>query len=175
MTGRFGQFGDTLTTMAASAFITWFNFQDSGEATSTGDRLYRPTAEVFRDLTVLTCATAPDGTLTAIGLVVARRFIADEREGAFARDLIKSFIQALNARPSAALGGLADEIFFRDPVGPVLTRGAAPALPPEPSQGYQVFAKRIAAWRTRHNGLRLTFTNADDPDRLTIQVHRQEG
>jgi hypothetical protein len=146
----FGQFGDRAAGLAGTHFFTWFNLQRAD-----GDGVYRPSGQSFRDLVSLT-VDAPGGRLEALSLAVSRGFIDDPRQGAFARDIVKSFLEALDGK---AFAPLIAEVFFRDN-GPMLMRGSPPNLPPAASEPYLVFSGAAPQAELRSGSLNLTFANA---------------
>jgi hypothetical protein len=166
MAQGFGQFGNSAARLGRTSFFSWFNFTPGQDVAGPGERAYRPSGEAFRDLVVLWIRAGADGRLQALTLRVARSFIDDAGQGAFARDLVKSFLENLDR--SAATKALVDEIFFRGPRGPMIMRGAPPALPAEPSPAFRVFAGQSARWKGELGGLPVTFAN--DPAGAWFEV-----
>ena len=138
MVGTFGIFGETTQSLVRNDFFRWFQLEPTNEAKTASETVYRPSGEAFRALVSLTSWAAPDGALQALTLSVARFFIDDPREGQFARDIVKSFLECAGAG-ERGLAPLVEEIFFRDRPGPMLIAGPAPTFTAPPSRGFQVF------------------------------------
>ncbi len=171
MSGTFSALGAAHARLVDSGFFSWFQFEATDEGARNGDVVYRPSGEAFRRLTALTLQAHPNGVLTGLTLIVARSFLDDPRQSAFARDLIKSFLRALDDPDTPALASVADEVMFRDPVGLVIARGPRPALPDRPSQAFLTVVGQWRACDIAVAGLTLTFANETvDQQRLAIRV-----
>jgi hypothetical protein len=164
VTARFGEFGDTLASLTDNGFFRWFMLRATGEMAGPGETVYRPGSEVFGPLVALVAQAAPTGALLRLELRVERAFLADPRRRASACDILRSFILAVAADDAGRLQGLADEIMFRDPGGPILMRGSPPSLTAPPSPGYLVVAGRRARWDQALTNIRLMLV--DDGARL---------
>ncbi len=152
-------------------FFSWFHFEATDEGARDGDVVYRPSGEAFRRLTALTLQAHTNSVLIGLTLTVARSFLDDPQQSAFARDLIKSFLRALDDPDAPVLASLADEVMFRDPVGLVIARGPTPALPDRPSQAFLTVVGQWRACDIAMAGLTLTFANETvDQQRLAIRV-----
>ncbi len=166
----FGRFGESVKGLESTRFFTWFHMTPSGETVAPGERAYRPSGEAFRDLVLLTARTGPRDRLEALTLQVARGFIADRRQGAFARDVVKSFIENLGR--GAAMESLVNEIFFGG--GQMIMRGAPPAPPAEPSDPFRVFAGQTPRWAGALGGFPMTFANDASDEWFAIEVLPRE-
>ncbi len=167
----FGGFGDTVAKMTASGFFNWFQLERVEETAGPGETVFRPSGEAFHALVSLVSRAEADGRLTGLSLNVARSFIDDPRQGAFARDIVKSFLEAVSGG-AAAVQPLVNEIFFRAPTAPVLMRGAGPQLPEQPSEGFLAYTGRGSDWSMPLPGLVLTFAN---PSSDTFVVRAEPG
>lgn len=162
MTAAFGQFGDRAAGLAKTGFFKWFNLEPAAEG-AVGETVYRPSGEAFHDLVRLV-ARSESGLLQTLTLEVRRSFIADPQQGAFARDVVKSFLEALDCAGDPAIAPVIDEIFFRGPRGPMIMRGAPPALPASASAAYLVFSGQQESWSGKSRGVVLTFANRAGPE-----------
>jgi hypothetical protein len=95
----FGAFGESLATLQSSAFFRWFSL--APEASSDANtRTFRPSGAAFHDLVSFEALTGDAVTLRELRLILARSFIDDARNGAFALDITKSFLRdALGQTP----------------------------------------------------------------------------
>lgn len=148
----FGRFGRTLKSIEASKFFDWFGFE------AVGIGAYKPSGEAFRDLVWLQAQLSEDKDVVTLSIAVKRSMIADARQGAFARDLVKSFLMDVTGG-DRDITALANEIFFRDPVGTMLMRGDPSPLPSKPSNGYRVFSGEVQTWETEAGGVKLKVFN----------------
>lgn len=158
-----------LSQMQKGDFFRFFNlvhFRTDKAATLHRDRLhFRPSGERFQKL--VTLSVQMDGKPDQVGevaLSVSRQFIDDRTMGMFARDIVKSFLQAnLTAKDAQAMGDLVNEIWHHTPPGTRrISIAEAPPLPATPTPGYQVFlgsAKRFERELVRD---RLTLENRAD-------------
>lgn len=141
--GTFGIFGETTQSLAHNDFFNWFQLEPTGEGKTERETVYRPSGEAFRELVSLTSWSAPDGLLQALTLSVARLFIDDPRDGQFARDIVKSFLENAGAA-ERGLAPLVEEIVFRDRSGPIIAASETPVFTAPPSLGFQVFRGEAA-------------------------------
>jgi hypothetical protein len=175
MAAAFGSLGETVAGLAKTGFFKWFNLEPTGEGAG-GEAVYRPSGEAFHDLVRL--VVRPDGgLLQTLTLEVRRSFIADPQQGAFARDVVKSFLEALDCAGDPAIAPVIDEIFFRGPRGPMIMRGPAPSLPATESAAYLVFNGRQESWSGKSRGVTLTFANRAGPEGgwFTLQAERAKA
>jgi hypothetical protein len=164
MGAAFGLFGDTTTSLVANGFFTWFQLEPSTEPTEPGERVYRPKGPTFHALVSLVAEVDPHGRLQRLTLKVARAFIDNPRQSAFARDIVKSFLDGVAGDDQARVAPLVQDIFLRDLGAPVLMRGPTPMLSGEPAPGYAVFRGQADAWSTPLSRVTLALTNIDGPD-----------
>jgi hypothetical protein len=155
---QFGQFGGAVAGLRKTHFFDWFQLEPVGGASGAGETVFRPSGEAFHALVSLTSRADADGRLTGLSLNVARSFIDDARQGAFARDVVKSFLEAVSGGAAAARL-LADEIVFRPPNAAMIVRGQGPQLSGEPSAAYLAFAGRRRDASLDLSGVTLSFAN----------------
>lgn len=88
----FGAFGNSVATLRDSAFFRWFSLEPETSDAGAAGRTFRPSGRAFHDLVAFTALTAPDDKLCELHLSLARSFIDDPRNGAFALDITNSFL-----------------------------------------------------------------------------------
>lgn len=137
-----GAFHRPLAAIAQGDFFDWFHLElFDGDPKSTGS--YRPSGAAFRDLVNLHLTGNAINQLQEAKLCMDRAFIADRKNGAFARDITRSFLNwALPAGDRAKIAGLVEEIGNMAATGAPVIRHASvpdPILPVRPSAGYRVF------------------------------------
>jgi hypothetical protein len=88
----FGNLGDSVSALRNSEFFDWFSLQP--DAAGNGTMTFRPSGAAFHDLVALQALTGGDDTLRELRLTLARSFIDDRRNGAFALDITKSFLRS---------------------------------------------------------------------------------
>ena len=102
-----------------------------------------PSGAAFRDLVNLHLTGNATHQLQEAKLCMDRVFVADRKNGAFARDITRSFLNwALPASDRAKIAGLIEEIGNMAASGAPVIRHASvpdPVLPAQPSAGYRVF------------------------------------
>lgn len=164
-------FGNSLAALEGSHFFHWFSLEATGVSGAT--RTYRPAGAAFHDLVKLDVILS-SGSVREMRLSVARSFIDDARNGAFALDLTKSFLQdALGDRPLVRV--LEDRMQRRadihvfsageDADGTLLTVQERAAL-----QAYDGASKGCELVL---NGVTLRFQN--EADSLTITMTAAQG
>jgi hypothetical protein len=137
-----GAFHRPLAELAQGEFFAWFHLElFEGDPKSSGS--YRPNGAAFRDLVNLQLTGNALHELDEAKLCMDRAFIADRKNGAFARDIARSFLNwALPAGDRAKIGDLIEEIGNMAAAGAPVIRHASmpdPVLPARPSAGYRVF------------------------------------
>jgi hypothetical protein len=88
-----GFIGMTVDEARQSHFFQWFNLE-AVTVPDTALRVFKPSGEKFHDLVTVNARVDAAGRIAMIELVVARSFIEDSREGMFAADIAKSFLEA---------------------------------------------------------------------------------
>jgi hypothetical protein len=150
--------GTHLDTAQRSDLFKWFHLERVGQARDQNglDRVdFRPTGASFRPLVQLSTWLNAESRIVQLRLALARDFVNDPRQGAFARDIAKSFLRATSPRGEPPeFSDLVHEIEF-GPAGkaaPVIMAAsrALPPLPQTPSPGYRVYlgeaASHAIAW-----------------------------
>jgi hypothetical protein len=110
----FGVFGNRLDDAKKTDFFAWFHLEQTEEARhSAGHRVvaFRPRSPQFGPLVSLDITIDASDRMLALDLRLLRRFIDDNRDGAFARDIAKSFLRsAAPAMDMPLIGGLVNRI-----------------------------------------------------------------
>jgi hypothetical protein len=110
----FGAFGNRLDDAKTSHLFAWFHLEQTEETrNSAGHHVltFRPKSPQFGPLVSLDITIDDAARILAMDLRLLRRFLDDHRDGAFARDIAKSFLQsATPARDMALIGGLISRI-----------------------------------------------------------------
>jgi hypothetical protein len=136
---------ENLEAAKQSEFFRWFSFVEVESVKDAGGNIlksFRPEGEKFRSLVKLDVALDKQSGINTLQLFLARRFVDDNRDGIFARDIAKSFLRSALPEPDAdAVTVLAEEIEHRHNFS-VLTRAPAPdtQLPSQPSTGFLAYA-----------------------------------
>jgi len=146
----FGAFGDDARTLPDTAFFRWFKLTVRTRPRLDCDR-YQPEGSAFRERVMLDVELAPPDRIASLVLHVDRSFIDDERQGAFAADIVASFLETA-AEPGADADDVAPlvaalrHVMTDRPGVLVRVRTPAPVLPPDVSspilQAYQGNAER---------------------------------
>jgi hypothetical protein len=128
-------------------FFRFFNFEPVGtEKLTEPTRLitFQPSGDAFKALVTLCVTTNPKGTIQAMQLFIARSFIDDSQQCAYAADLAKSFLR--RASPTSAsdsIGSLSADIeawAMARSTATILTSQPLPSPPRSPSAAYQTYA-----------------------------------
>jgi hypothetical protein len=89
-------------------FFRFFNFEPTGTERLTEVNLvttFKPSGDAFKVPVTLCVTTDPKGAIQAMQLLIARSFIDDFRQCAYAADLAKSFLRrASPTSPSDCIG-----------------------------------------------------------------------
>lgn len=136
-----GMIGDDLQAVrSTSDFFTFFHLQPTSPVMAPGTIEFRPSGPQFRPLVRVTATVDSQGKIVAMSLAVLRSFIDDPQKGAFAVDLVKSFLRgAPPLEDQAALLPLAEDIELHQRAG-VVVLGAQPRLPARaPAPEYAVY------------------------------------
>ncbi len=89
---EFGQLGANLESAEKSPFWNWFHLEQTFE--QNGVRRFQPNGPKFHSLCYLEATVLPNGGMQALTLGLQRKFIEGVDEP-FARDLVKSFVNAV--------------------------------------------------------------------------------
>jgi hypothetical protein len=110
----FGAFGNRLDDAKKAHLFAWFHLEQTEEVrNSAGHHVltFRPKSPQFGPLVSLNITIDDADHILAMDLRLLRRFLDDHKNGAFARDIAKSFLQsATPARDMALIGGLVSRI-----------------------------------------------------------------
>jgi hypothetical protein len=147
----FGQLGGRLEQARETNFFRWFNLQENAQQRNGAQTVitFKPGGQKFRHQVTLLVTTDPQDHIQVLELVLARAFVDNPRDGIFARDLAKSFLQAaVSDRSSQGLRDLINEIQYPMFHGPPVISRTAPEdikLPAAPTPCYQVYLNRQTA------------------------------
>jgi hypothetical protein len=126
---------------------------------------FKPTGEAFHALVTLFVTIDGRGIIEGLRLEVARSFIDNPRQGIFAADLVKSYLQGADGvSASSDIAALADEISARTmtrSAAPVLSARPMPVLPGQPSASYRTYAGEGSAQTlfSRSDSIQVTLQN----------------
>jgi hypothetical protein len=161
----FGQLGGRLEKAKETHFFRWFHLQETQRQQSGSQTVisFQPSGEKFRRVVTLLVTTDSRDQIQALELVLARTFVDHPRDGIFARDLAKSFLQAVASNgASREITDLINEIQYPMFHGAAVIGQTPPAaikLPPTPTPGYQVYLGRETASTLDLANLRLQLEN----------------
>lgn len=161
----------------SSEFFRWFSFVEVGELKEASGNIiksFRPAGEKFRRLVKLDVTLDKQNRINALQLFLARRFVDDNRDGIFARDIAKSFLRSALPEPDAdAVTLLADEIEHRHNFS-VLTRAQVSdtQLSPHPTAGFLAFIGKQPLYEEAfsRSSLRIEQTKMDDEAAVVIII-----
>lgn len=149
-----------------SEFFSWFHLEPAGSAHGVEGGLwhaFRPSGPAFHEKVCIEIRTDQHGVITESLLGLDRAFI-EGREGAFARDVAKSYLLwALPAPAAAEAAPLIANLSDLRNAGPVLMRGPSQPPPPDTSGLYAIFLGEHALGETRLAGMRTGMTNVPGP------------
>lgn len=130
--------GEQLDTAVKDDFFSFFhlNLKNKEDRDNLSTYYYQPA----RDDIIVSVDTDKKGKILQMGLIIGRAFIDDPKTNVFARDIVKSFIDAATpASDAPETESVVNEIFFRHtPLTPtkvqkVTYKGEEDALPKETS------------------------------------------
>lgn len=166
-------------------FFSWFQLDPLGDpAPASAGRTwhcFRPNGEAFRALVELDVLIDASGRILEQRLGLDRAFADHPRNGVFARDLAKSYLQwGLSAPLDAPARTLIDNIANPAAAGvPVLMHArAVPAMPDiDTTGGYLVYLGRRTSAEAIFGNSKLTITNLPGsfPDRHIFAGPRSDG
>lgn len=116
--GALSIYGEPLSEAYKKDFFSFFRFSMIGMSVTkdgyTSISYKPPRGSMLRQCVDLNLILTSEGRIKRMFLKLRRRCIEDSRQGMFARDVAKSFIQAgIPERDSDSVGELINEIFFR--------------------------------------------------------------
>ena len=162
----FASFGSTLTSLTASRFFEWFSLEPDGMTADV--RSFRPSGPAFHDAVSLEAVTGSGQDLRELHLRLARSFIDDRRNGAFALDITKSFLEdALGRTPLIA--ELERRIVDQADIAARHCTDSF-ALSRDEEAVLQTYAGRKAQCELRVDARTLAFENHSPPQTLVITV-----
>jgi hypothetical protein len=141
-----------LAELRKGEFFSWFNLVDRvapvGERDGRARHSFHPSGEAFQSFVRLDLVVTDDDAITAALLALDRDFVEDERNGAFARDITKSFLAVAlrNDQNDTTRALISDIASFASVKPPVITRVPSEPLSADPSGCYAVYlGQRVAA------------------------------
>jgi len=116
--GALSIYGEPLSEAYKKDFFSFFRFSMIGMSVTkdgyTSVSYKPPRGSMLRQCVDLNLTLTSEGRIKRMVLKLRRRCIEDSRQGMFARDVAKSFIQAgIPDSDSDSVGDLINEIFFR--------------------------------------------------------------
>jgi hypothetical protein len=167
-----GLLGTNLASAQAhSDYFQFFNLEAVADAqASPTEKCFKPSGSEFRQLVSVYVEIDSKQLITGLRVVIARSFIDDPKKSIFARDLIKSTLQAaVNATDAASLKDLATEILYRDAKGTVLTR-EQPILSETPSAAYLVVAGKSTNWESKLGSSKIRLSNQVEQNKGSLVI-----
>jgi hypothetical protein len=165
MAPTFGTFGERFADAEKTDFFSWFHLTEIERTAAGAAKIivtFKPSGPAFHTLVTFEVTVDKGDRLRAMELVLARSFINDARNGAFAGDIAKSFLlDAVAPEDRAEINDLANEMQFpRHLSSPILMRGSPPELPATPTPGYATFLGERESYEQRFSRTILTMKNA---------------
>jgi hypothetical protein len=166
-------------------FFSWFHFDPLGEPAPTGSgrawNCFRPNGQAFRAFVELDVLVDQSGRILESCLGLDRAFLDHPRDGVFARDLAKSYLQwGLREAANAQARGLIDNI-ANPAAGGARVLMHARSMPPAPAEdttgGYLVYLGKRTAVEVIVGNSKLTMANMPEafPSRqIYVTVDRPE-
>jgi len=158
-----GFIGMTLGEARRMHFFQWFNLEPT-TVPGAALEVFKPSGEKFHDLVTVTAQVDAAERIAMIELVVARIFIEDPREGIFAADMAKSFLEAaLAPEDRAHMQHLVDTIAYGGSYAvPILAARASDHPAPEISRNsapYLVWLDKNSHWQRPFDAVLLEVQN----------------
>jgi hypothetical protein len=157
----------TLAAERKGHFFTWFHLDPLGDPVPASSgrtwHCFRPDGEAFRAFVELDVLIDASGRILQSRLGLDRAFADHPRNGIFARDLVKSYLQwglaeASGAEASTLIENIASPAAAGVPV--LMRRGSAPPPPGEDTTGgYQAYLGRRASAEAVFGNSKLRITN----------------
>lgn len=165
--------GKTLADATATHFFTWFNLEVSEPPRGATTR-FRPNGDKFRDLVEVEAHVDGGGRIDRIDVVLRRSFIEDRRDGMFAADIAKSFLQAaLPPEHLRPMQHLVDTIAYGGKYDVPILAAATGGRPPEirrDSAPYGVWLGWNSHWRRPDEDVALHLENFSDQAGPAVRI-----
>jgi len=160
----FGNLGETLEQAKQTDFFRFFHLEQSQVSKNEGSTVtaFKPSGEKFRPLVTIRVTTDGAGRILALEMAMVRSFIDDPRDGIFARDIAKSFLQAgLPAPRDSETTDLISEIEFQATSTMTIIKRAAnePKPPEKPTPGYLTYLGKQPSYEHRLRDYLLRLVN----------------
>ena len=160
----FGNLGGTLEQAKQTDFFRFFHLEQSQVSKSDGSTVtaFKPSGEKFHPLVTVKVTTDGAGRILALEMALARSFIDSPRDGIYARDIAKSFLQAgLPAPWDGETTDLINEIEFQATSTMTIIEGPRnkPKLPEKPTPGYLTFLGEQPSYEHRSGDYLLRLVN----------------
>ena len=160
----FGNLGETLEQAKQTDFFRFFHLEQSQVSKSDGSTVtaFKPSGEKFHPLVTVKVTTDGAGRILALEMALARSFIDSPRDGIYARDIAKSFLQAgLPAPWDWETTDLINEIEFQATSTMTIIEGLRnkPKLPEKPTPGYLTFLGKQPSYEHRSGDHLLRLVN----------------
>jgi hypothetical protein len=160
----FGNLGETLEQAKQTDLFRFFHLEQSQVSKSDGSTVtaFKPSGAKFRPLVTIKVTTDGAGRILALEMALARSFIDDPRDGIFARDIAKSFLQAgLPASRDSETTDLINEIELHGTSTMTIIKRAAPEpnLPEKPTPGYLTYLGKQPSYEHRLRDYLLRLVN----------------
>jgi hypothetical protein len=173
----------TLERERSGHFFSWFQLDPVGDPVPASSgrtwHCFRPDGEAFRALVELDVLIDASGRILEQRLGLDRAFADHPRNGVFARDLAKSYLQwGLSAPLDAQARTLIDNIANPAAAGvPVLMRAVPPAPAIDTTGGYLAYLGRRTSAEAIFGNSKLTITNLPGsfPDRHIFAGSRSDA
>jgi hypothetical protein len=158
-----GFIGMNLDEVRQTHFFQWFNLE-LAVAPDAARKVFKPSGAKFHDLVTVSAQIDASQRIAMIELVVARSFIEDPREGMFAADIAKSFLEAaLAPEDRAHIKHLIDTIAYGGSYAvPILAARASDGPAPETARDsapYLVWLDKNSHWRRPFDAVLLEVQN----------------
>jgi len=152
-------------------FFSWFHFDPVGDPAPTGSarpwHCFRPSGEAFHAFVELDVLIDQSGRILESCLGLDRAFVEHPRNGAFARDLTKSYLQWGLDKPADPPARALIENIAQPAAGGVPVLMHARAMPPAPGEdatgGYLVYLGKGTSAEVIVGDWKLTMTNMPGP------------
>jgi hypothetical protein len=160
----FGNLGETLEQAKQTDFFRFFHLEQSQVKKNAGSIVtaFKPSGKKFRPLVTVKVTTDGAGRILALEMAMARSFIDSPRDGIFARDIAKSFLQAgLPAPRDGETTDLINEIELQGTSTMTLIEGPRnkPKLPEKPTPGYLAYLGEQPSYEHRLGDYLLRLVN----------------
>ncbi len=160
----FGNLGETLEQAKQTDFFRFFHLEQSQVSKNDGSTVtaFKPSGEKFHPLVTIRVTTDGAGRILALEMALVRSFIDDPRDGIFARDIAKSFLQdGLPAPRDSETTDLINEIEFQGTSTMTIIKRAAnePKLPAKPTPGYLTYLGKQPSYEHRRRDYLLRLVN----------------